>query len=95
MGWTITLTLNKDISKDILRDLLSEMPKEFTKGFGEQFWGWSLAVDVRLLECRKNEIKIQLSGSYGMSGKIAIPFKLELEKILAKNGYQYKSSELE
>ena len=82
MGWNINITTEKDVSENDIEEIIADLPETLSHGFGKQQWGWSLAVDLRLRDARE----IGLSGSYGMSGKIAEGFAEAFARRLEKRG---------
>lgn len=90
MGWNINITTEKEISENEINSAISKLPENLSRGAGKQEWGWSLAVDVRL----RRPKEIGLSGSYGVSGKIAEHFSKTLAEILESQGIRCKIGEL-
>ncbi len=83
MGWNCNITLKEPITKEKFRGIIAQLPEKIKSGFGEQEWGWSLAVDVRL----RTPTEVGLSGSCGMSGDKAEPAMKAFVAALKKGGY--------
>ena len=90
MGWNIDLKTDKPMTEAVVEEVIAELPASLSSGFGKQEWGWSLAVDVRL----RNPQELGLSGSYGMSGKIAEGAAEAFARRLEKRGFQVTCSEM-
>lgn len=82
MGWNISIKLEKPITEKKLETAICRLPRKFKRGFGRQQWGWSLAVDLRFPE----PTRVELSGSYGMSGRKAMPFAKAIGEQLTRIG---------
>lgn len=67
MGWNINIKTDKPLTREVVKEIIPTLPDSLKRGCGEQEWGWSLAVDVRL----RGANEVGLSGSYGASGYIA------------------------
>ncbi|MBD8836214.1 hypothetical protein IFU39_00075 [Paenibacillus sp. CFBP 13594] len=86
MGWSIDLISNKKISEEQVDTLVSNLPANlsFPLGNTKQPWGWATMVDITL----KDDNVLWLSGSYGMSGKIAEEFALHISNELMSLGHE-------
>jgi hypothetical protein len=71
MGWSVTLTTDRDVTESDMDKIVSELP-QWMQGFGraKQEWGYSLAADVR----RDSPREVRCSGSCSISGKMAEGF---------------------
>ncbi|MFE6075641.1 hypothetical protein ACFVQB_14310 [Paenibacillus sp. NPDC057886] len=85
MGWSIDLISDRKITDKEVDELVNNLPQElsFTLGNSKQPWGWSTAVDISI----KDDNIVWLSGSYGMSGKIAEEFAAHMKNELEKLGH--------
>ena len=86
MGWNITIkTTGPDgpPNEAAIDYCIERLPKSFAHGASRQRWGWSLAVDIRL-----SGDSVELSGSYGMSGKIAEGFAEAFARQLEHAGFR-------
>ncbi len=88
MGWNITLATERSVTEEEINACVEKLPQGWG-GFGRQKWGWSLAVDIRL-----NDGQVNLSGSYGMSGKIAYPFAEFMARLLRERGHEVTVGEI-
>ncbi|WP_340032622.1 hypothetical protein NSQ20_12220 [Paenibacillus sp. FSL K6-1122] len=85
MGWSIDLVSDKKISVEQADILVSNLPAKFSFPLGntKQPWGWVTMVDITL----KDDNVMWLSGSYGMSGKIAEEFAIHIKNELKSLGH--------
>lgn len=93
MGWSIHIKLDKPVTEEVMTEIVDKLPVDIKGGKsrgGRQAWGWSLAVDVTLH--RPNEV--MLSGSYGLSGQIALAAAREFERLLKEAGYTVTVGEM-
>lgn len=90
MGWNIDLQTDKPMTEMVIEEVIAELPASLQQGFGKQQWGWSLAVDVRL----NNPRELGLSGSYGISGKIAECAAKEFAHRLEMRGFKVMCGEM-
>lgn len=86
MGWSIDLISKRAISEEEVDVLVDNLPVElsFPLGNSKQPWGWVTMVDITL---KDNNI-VWLSGSYGMTGRIAEEFAIHMKNELEKLGHE-------
>lgn len=89
MGWSATITSNKEITIAEVEEIIKELPNNLVMGLLNQDivpfngWGWSAATDINLP--RGN--KLRIGGSYGISGDKAEPMAYFLKEKLEKRGH--------
>jgi hypothetical protein len=83
MGYSIYI--NSETEIDCLEEIIEELPEFYTDGFSKQSWGWTLYSDVSLSDNKK---QIKISGSFGVSGKHAEGFTLQIVNKLLHRGYK-------
>jgi len=89
MGWRITVKSDRKIENSLVDEIISAMPTELCRELPDgiktrQEWGWASGVDVSNAKGKN----IDLSGSYGCSGKIAEPFAAYFADALRAKGHQ-------
>lgn len=91
MGWSVTLCSSKIIAEDEIQDIVDCLPENLSSpiGNGKQRWGWHTGVDISLPKGKT----IRISGSYGISGKIAVEFENYLRHKLVENNHVIRLEE--
>jgi predicted NUDIX family NTP pyrophosphohydrolase len=89
MGWSATVTSDRLIKEAIVEEIVNGVPEDLGShmptGFKvRQAWGWSSGVDIS----NPDGNTIRLSGSYGISGKIAEPYAAFFADALRERGHQ-------
>lgn len=89
MGWSATITSNREITIAEVEEIIKELPKNLVVGLLNQDivpfngWGWSAATDINVP--RGNNLCI--NGSYGISGDKAEQMADFLKEKLAERGH--------
>ena len=90
MGWSGTLTSNKEITFDEVEKIVNGLPTdlvfEFVLEDGKppfQGWGWVAATDIY----SPAENTLSIGGCYGISGNMAETMANHLKEKLEENGH--------
>lgn len=87
MGWSASLRSNKEITFNEVENIVSQLPEHLLFfGFKPHLneWGWNAATDI----LKPNDNKLDISGSYGISGDKAEIMVNYLKEKLEDNGHK-------
>lgn len=89
MGWSATLTSNKNITHEEVETIVSNLPELLMLGGGTIKpvfcgWGWSAAADID----NPHGNTLNIGGSYRMSGGVAKTMAEYLKEHLEENGHE-------
>ena len=93
MGWTATLTSNKEITLPEVESIVSKLPKDLIGGLASIInnntvpfnrWGWSAATDINV----PHNNTLTIGGAYGISGDKGEPMAEFLKKELEELGHE-------
>lgn len=89
MGWSASLKSNKEITFNKVDNIVNHLPEhllfcEFKPNLNE--WGWNTATDIS----KPKDNKLDISGSYAISGDKAEIMANYLKEKLEENGQEIK-----